>query len=243
MWPAVLYSHSPSAHFITAVQPVLSNNVNINTFGNLESSIMAVEYIQCHQVQADLPQIPPPWPASAPAPPPTPMLSMPALVPPYQIPTPIGPTSNNPTLPALAPAPILTPAPAPAPAPTLTPAPALVAISHRVKADVPNKVNRKNMITHTIAPMIQSAMDNAVAKPPKEIEHEMHETMCKGIQPLHSSWAAPEWLLAALHDFEKDVYNPHSLDRETWQGYYKEIMLKVKSMWEDLTLALWLHSF
>ena len=50
-------------------------------------------------------------------------------------------------------------------------------------------------------------------------------------------------IIAALHDFDEGVYKPCSLDGETWQGYYKEIMLKVGGMWEDITTGLWLHDF
>ncbi|KAI9572493.1 hypothetical protein HD554DRAFT_2168150 [Boletus coccyginus] len=37
-------------------------------------------------------------------------------------------------------------------------------------------------------------------------------------------------IIAALHDFDEGPYKPHSLDGETLQGYYKEIMLKVRGM-------------
>ena len=40
-------------------------------------------------------------------------------------------------------------------------------------------------------------------------------------------------IIAALHDFDEELYQPYqpySLDGETWQGYYKEIMLTVGSM-------------
>ncbi|KAH0834937.1 hypothetical protein J3R83DRAFT_10627, partial [Lanmaoa asiatica] len=50
-------------------------------------------------------------------------------------------------------------------------------------------------------------------------------------------------IIAALHDFDEGSYKPRSLDGETWQGYYKEIMLKVKEMQADLTTGLWLHDF
>ena len=50
-------------------------------------------------------------------------------------------------------------------------------------------------------------------------------------------------IIAALHDFDEGPYQPCSLDGKTWQGYYKEIMLKVGGMRADLTTGLWLHNF
>ncbi|KAI9567876.1 hypothetical protein HD554DRAFT_2039274 [Boletus coccyginus] len=50
-------------------------------------------------------------------------------------------------------------------------------------------------------------------------------------------------IIAALHDFDEGPYKPRSLDGETWRGYYKEIMLKVKEVRADLTTGLWLQDF
>ena len=50
-------------------------------------------------------------------------------------------------------------------------------------------------------------------------------------------------IIAALCDFDEGVYKPCSLDGETWREYYKEIMLKVGGMREDITMGLWLHDF